>query len=99
MKDTDHSQYFYLLMLIGCVGVILRAYRVLYHSLWLDEMMQVMVASAPWEDIFGLVALHSSPPLDYILMKTVILLFGKSDWIVRRLHKGGRPYIKGDVLK
>lgn len=83
MKNTDQNQYFYLLILIGCIGVILRAYHVFYHSLWLDEMMQVMVASAAWKDIFRLVTLHSSPPLDYILMKTVILLFGKSDWIVR----------------
>jgi uncharacterized membrane protein len=83
MSYSDKRAHLYLLILIGCIGVILRVYYVFYYSLWLDEMMQVVAASASWQEIFGLVALHSSPPLDYIIMKIVILLFGKSDWIVR----------------
>ena len=83
MQNEDRRAHFYLLVFIGCIGIILRIYYVLYYSLWLDEMMQVMVAVAPWKNFFGLVATHSSPPLDYALMKAVILLFGKSDWMVR----------------
>ena len=46
-------------------------------------MMQATAASAEWKDIFYLVLNHSSPPLDYVLMKTVILFFGKADWVLR----------------
>jgi len=78
-----HRGHYYILIIIGCIGFILRVYHLNYHSLWLDEMMQVMVASAEWKDLFKLVSSHSSPPLDYILMKPVILLFGNADWVVR----------------
>jgi len=78
-----HKGHYYILVIAACIGFILRVYHLNYHSLWLDEMMQVIVASSEWKNLFQLVSLHSSPPLDYILMKSVILLFGNANWVVR----------------
>lgn len=79
---THRSYYLAILLALTGIGCILRV-RCLNYSLWFDEMMQVMVASAEWGDLFPLVSSHSSPPLDYILMKCVITVFGTADWVVR----------------
>ena len=72
-----------MLLVVTGIGFILRVRYLNCYSLWFDEMMQVMVASAEWKSLFHHVSLHSSPPLDYILMKFVILMFGNADWVVR----------------
>ena len=80
---THRGYYLYILLIVTSIGFILRVRHLNYYSLWFDEMMQVMVASSEWGNLFSLVSLHSSPPLDYLLMKLVILLFGKAEWVVR----------------
>ena len=80
---TQRTYYLYLVLIVSGIGLFLRVRHLHYHSLWLDEMMQVMVASAAWGDLFSLVSSHSSPPLDYLLTKTMILLLGRAEWSVR----------------
>lgn len=81
MVKKNH-QYSLALFIICCIGFVFRIYNI-NASLWCDEMMQATAASAEWKDLLYLVANHSSPPLDYAVMKTVILFFGNSDWILR----------------
>lgn len=72
------------LIAICCIGLALRAYNLQASSLWCDELMQVMVASADWTDLFPLMTGYcSSPPLDYVIMKLVMLCFGTADWVLR----------------
>ena len=80
---THRGYYLYILFIVTSIGFILRVRHLNYHSLWLDEILQVMVASAEWGNLFSLVSSHSSPPLDYILLKCVIAIFGTADWVVR----------------
>jgi uncharacterized membrane protein len=80
---THRNYYPLLLLAVTGIGLFLRVRHLNHHSLWLDEMMQVVVASAKWENLFSLVSLHSSPPLDYILLKCVVTLVGTADWVVR----------------
>ena len=68
--------------LLFAVGTVFRLYHLGAHSLWLDEIGQVVIASANWQQLFTLVGHHLSPPLDYILLKGVLIL-GNSDWAVR----------------
>ncbi len=76
MVSKNHH-YLVALSIICCIGFAFRIYNI-NVSLWCDEMMQATAASAEWKDLFYLIANHSSPPLDYALMKTVILCFGKA---------------------
>ena len=73
----------YSLLGIICLGSVMRAVFLNHQSLWYDEMAQVVFAQAEWKDLFHLITRHTSPPLDYVLMKLVILLFGNADWVVR----------------
>jgi uncharacterized membrane protein len=79
----QHRKHSYALLGIICLGFIIRALYLNDQALWYDEMAQASVAAADWKDLLPLVTLHTSPPLDYILMKLVMLLFGKADWVIR----------------
>lgn len=77
------KDYPWTLLLICCLGFALRIYHLNTYSLWCDEMLQVTSALSAWKELFYSFIWHSSPPLDYVLMKLSILLFGKADWAVR----------------
>ena len=79
----QHRKHFYSLLGIICLGIIMRALFLNHQALWYDEMAQASVASADWKDLFLLVTRHTSPPLDYVLTKLVMLLFGNADWVIR----------------
>lgn len=80
--QNRRSLHYALLSIMGA-GFFVRVRDLNYHALWYDEMMQAAVAQAAWKDVFGLVSLHSSPPLDYVLTKLAMLLLGNGDWAVR----------------
>lgn len=67
---------------IFILGLCLRLYHLGTPSLWLDEIGQAVAALNTWAGLFNVVAGHLSPPLDYMLLKMVLVL-GHSDWIVR----------------
>ncbi|MBN2107455.1 MAG: glycosyltransferase family 39 protein [Deltaproteobacteria bacterium] len=82
MVEKNH-QYALALFSICCLGFAFRIYNI-NVSLWCDEMMQAVAASAEWQDVFDIMTGYcSSPPLDYIIMKIVILCFGQADWVLR----------------
>ncbi len=81
MQKTDKSNLLILLFLTF-IGLILRIQHI-NHSLWLDEMLHVMAASKSLRDLFHAVSSHSSPPLDYLIVKTAVFILGNSDWAVR----------------
>jgi 4-amino-4-deoxy-L-arabinose transferase-like glycosyltransferase len=72
-----------LLLVVISAGLAIRALFLNEQSLWFDEMAQAAVAQTSWKDMFPLITRHSSPPLDYVLMKLVMLLLGTADWVVR----------------
>lgn len=72
-----------MLLIIITAGLVIRGLFLNRQSLWFDEMAQAAVAQAAWKEMFPLITRHSSPPLDYVLMKLVMLLFGTADWVVR----------------
>ena len=70
------------LLVITGLAAVLRLFDLGVHSLWLDEMGQVIAASGSWQHLFKFVTHHLSPPLDYVITKA-FLAFGDSEWIVR----------------
>ncbi len=72
-----------MLLIIITAGLVIRGLFLNRQSLWFDEMAQAAVAQAAWKEMLPLITRHSSPPLDYVLMKLVMLLFGTADWVVR----------------
>lgn len=72
----------YLLLLAVAAGIVARFCHLGTHSLWFDEMGQVIAATSNWPELFKAVASHLSPPLDYVLLKPITYL-GTSDWMVR----------------
>lgn len=79
-RINNHSAI--LITLIVALGAWIRLIHIGKHSLWLDEIGQVIVASYPAKQVFGLIAQHLSPPLDYLIIKG-ILYFGHTEFIVR----------------
>ncbi len=80
---SKNQHYLLSLFILCCLGFSFRIYNI-NVSLWCDEMMQATAASAEWKELFHLMTRYSSsPPLDYVVMKIVILCFGKADWVLR----------------
>ncbi|MBN1595631.1 glycosyltransferase family 39 protein [candidate division FCPU426 bacterium] len=75
------KQYWILTGILG-LAAGLRLFDLGAHSLWVDEMAQVMTARASWKELFGQVSTHLSPPLDYMLLK-IFAGSGASEWWVR----------------
>jgi uncharacterized membrane protein len=73
------SVYFLSILMIA---VLFRVFHLGTPALWLDEIGQVVAASGTWSDLFHIVGIHLSPPLDYMVLK-FFLYFGHSDWLVR----------------
>jgi len=65
------------------IGLALRLARPEVHSLWIDEGMTVLVASAP--DPFALLHRDSHPPLSFLLFRAWISAFGPGDLALRLL--------------
>jgi mannosyltransferase len=70
------------LVVLTVAGFVTRFYHLGYHSLWLDEIGQVVVSGFSLNQLLDAVGGHLSPPLDYLLLK-LFLVFGSSDTIVR----------------
>jgi uncharacterized membrane protein len=64
------------------VGAFLRLYKLGADSLWLDEIDTVTTAAFPLRQMFRAIAWHVSPPLDYIVLHSVLPL-GRDETLVR----------------
>jgi uncharacterized membrane protein len=65
------------------VGLLLRLYRLDFHSLWADEGLQYFVASADsLPEVFGRLGRTIHPPLSF-LINHLFLQFNDSDFLLR----------------
>ncbi len=76
------------LALLFLAALVLRLWRLTYHSLWFDEAVSAYWASRPAAEIVrvGLgLTLDRHPPVYYLLLRGWTLLFGPGDAAVRSL--------------
>ena len=83
--NSKNNYYSFVLLSICCIGCAFRIYHLTAFSFFCDEMIQATTSSEGWKNMFDLMATKycSSPPLDYVITKIVILCFGKTDWVLR----------------
>ncbi|HIQ05600.1 MAG TPA: hypothetical protein EYH31_07865, partial [Anaerolineae bacterium] len=76
------------LLLLTGLALVVRAWRLTYHSLWFDEAVSTWWAAQPVSRLLS-VGLRLSedkhPPLYYLLLHGWTMLFGNSDMAVRSL--------------
>lgn len=82
---VGNKGYLYLLLII-CIGIYLRLYKLADEDLWLDEILSIDYASLPFREMVYTVASEDiNSPVFYVTLKFWILLFGKSILSVRAL--------------
>lgn len=79
-----NRSYIILLILIVLVGFMLRIYKLGYQSLWIDELISILISSLNLNEIFGAVRMDINAPLFYYLLHFWMDL-GKSELYLRFL--------------
>jgi uncharacterized membrane protein len=69
-------------LLISLLAAGLRFFRLGNKSLWIDELLQVVVSERSLPEMIEGISYHLSPPLDYFLLHLIGLL-GNGDYLVR----------------
>ncbi len=83
MKQLNLSRLSRLALPLGLValGFGIRAYRLGYQSLWLDELFSVIVARRPWDAVLvGTIQGDTNPPLFNLLLHLVLTLGRGDSW-------------------
>jgi len=82
----DNAKATRLAWLILLIGIVLRAYRLDFQSLWYDEAFSVVAASGPsLADLLTTVGADFHPPLYFLLLHEWLAAFGPSDVAARSL--------------
>src|SRR3954453_6165181 len=77
MRHVRYTHVAVLLVLI-CIYVAVRFWRISDTCLWFDEIYSVHAAEHPWNEVLGFVALDLiHPPLFYLLLKVWIGIGGE----------------------
>jgi hypothetical protein len=56
-----------------------------HELIWYDESVSIAIAKHSFSDIFALMPNENHPPLHYLLLRLMILIFGSSEWALRLL--------------
>jgi len=81
-KLTENAENRLIPGILGLLGLVVRLFRLDHKSLFIDELMEVFVASKDIPGMMDGIAVHLSPPLDYMLLR-IPLFFGNSDYLLR----------------
>jgi uncharacterized protein (DUF2141 family) len=56
-----------------------------HELIWYDEAVSIAIAKHRFSEILALMPNENHPPLHYLLLRVMILLFGSSEWALRLL--------------
>lgn len=99
MDTTKRSKFlsysFYLLIL---VAAIFYSVGISHESVWYDEAYSAVMSRYPFGEILRFSSYDNHPPLFYLLLRVVHLIFGDSTWALRLLSVIGATGMIGLCL-
>jgi uncharacterized protein (DUF2141 family) len=84
-----NGRIFFSWIVIIAVACLVYTAGITHESIWYDEAYSAAMAGRPLGEIIALTTYDNHPPLYYLLLRTVTVVLGNSEWALRGLSVVG----------